>query len=433
MSEADEAPSEQEVDAFLDILASPDFKGFCGCGHAHDHDGPGLLWNDAGHRLQIEQAIKILVAVEPAGEFLSLWSMAEFRKGFYRGLWEADYRAPYNNEINIEVRGVFSLKEALYTGHFYNPENQENLTRGNLYLFALSKFITEAFESGFSRITTAHGLATRKLEDWEVSGRRSDLSDSAKLFGIAAHFLTDLTQPMHAANFANVLGFYRDRKINPWDKRHKHFENCADRIINNPNSPYRPSLFCDPGDVEISFEDDLERIITQTATRSKGIFDRLIAPYMNQIAVVDYDKPIPESAGFPSFSESFPAGQINTARFLQQSVRQRRRESRSPRLRSDWVAVSERKDGHGRFFPCLFYRRDGDLCPVFRYYENSAWQEDAASFASFAAVPGQTSAATAFAACFDQPNEHPALFIAAADGQLSYFDAPDKQWRRTDI
>ena len=104
MSEKKTTPSQQEITETWKYLAEEElsaleelkklseedgFPGFVGCGHAHQ-DETGILWNDAGHRTQVEQAIWILTVLEPGNAFLSLWSEALFRRGFYTGLWQAD-------------------------------------------------------------------------------------------------------------------------------------------------------------------------------------------------------------------------------------------------------------------------------------------------------------------------------------------------------
>ena len=425
MSENDEQPSEADKEAFLKMINSSEFSGFCGCGHEHaDEEGPGILWNDAGHRLQIEQAIRVLTAVEPGSGFLTLWSQHEFRDGFYEGLWHADYRSPYSHPIKFGG-------PALYTGHFYDPDNGHNLIDSSFWLELIRSTIVSHAASAKSWFLLGCADSQRHLREWVVRGEATDLRQAGFNLGIAAHFLTDLTQPMHAANFANRLGFSGEPLFDQNDNRHSHFENCADRIINDPASPLRPGLFCDPSRAEVAFENSLETIIMGTANYAKSVFTNKVKDLMLRTA--RNATRIEEADAIDSFRASFPQGQINAARFLQQWARPGFDRTWPLSHRSDWVAVSMRKDSRGGMHPCIFYRRDGDLRLIFRYLDGGQWHEDAVTFAKFEADEKQTSPAAAFAACYDESTGHPALFIADANGQLSCFDAPAGGWRQIAI
>jgi hypothetical protein len=79
----------------------------------------------------------------------------------------------------------------------------------------------------------------------------------------------------------------------------------------------------------------------------------------------------------------------------------------------------------------MFYRRDGDLHPVFRFHDGTEWREDPnPAFARFAGKG--INAAKAFAAAYDEETtDHPALFIATHDGRLFYVEATGtpKEWK----
>jgi hypothetical protein len=51
---------------------------------------------------------------------------------------------------------------------------------------------------------------------------------SFRMLGIALHYLTDITQPMHAANIANIYGGGHDAIANDW--RHSRYEEYAERL-----------------------------------------------------------------------------------------------------------------------------------------------------------------------------------------------------------
>lgn len=281
MSENHSPITEEDQNKLLEALADPNFGGFCGCGHKHsDDDGPGILWNDAGHRLQIEQAIRVLAAVEPGSGFLTLWSQHEFREGFYKGLLIADYESPYSHATVEGIFGIIPRGTKMYTGHFYDPEDDCNLVDSYIWLKPIRTFIEKSWHSAKTWVDERFKEAQRDLGQWVLRSEISDLRLAGRNLGIAAHFVTDLTQPMHSANFANIIGFSGGPYVDKNDFRHKHFEDCADRIINNSASPLRPGLFCDPSRVEIAFENDLETLVMQTARCAKSVFTEKVKPLM---------------------------------------------------------------------------------------------------------------------------------------------------------
>ncbi|PTS79449.1 hypothetical protein DBR17_11840 [Sphingomonas sp. HMWF008] len=391
-----------------------------------------MLWNDAGHRLQIERAIMILAAVEPTSQFLSLWSRAEFRQGFYDGLLAADYQPPWNNRL--------LGKQALYTSHFYDPDHKVNLIRRQPLLWLLEAGIENFRESACSRVEGQSHAAVDSHDRWREKLNDDDLKKAGWELGIASHYFTDLTQPMHTASFANILGFEWSLAKTD-DYRHKHFENLSDEIIvkktNGEFNPNRVDLLSNPAIVELKFQGNLTDLIYETAKFSKNVFESKVKPLMIKLANESRNNsPIREAEGLPAFRESFPAGQINTARFFQQWA-QRGFSQNASRLRSDWIAVSECKDSANAPQPCVIYRRDGDLLPVFRWFRDGAWFEDQRVFLGFEFAPGHAGPIPAFAACFDKSTDHPAVFMADPSGKLFYFDAPgpfaEKAWRKTAI
>src|SRR5437660_10223779 len=91
------------------------------------------------------------------------------------GIYAADVQAPYNDPV---------AGQATYKSHFYDPDSGENwmhetdptaLTRGRMY-FSLAR---DAYFDG-------------------------DMGHAGYLFGLSLHYLTDLSQPMHAGNFTYI-------------------------------------------------------------------------------------------------------------------------------------------------------------------------------------------------------------------------------------
>jgi len=113
-------------------------------------------------------------------------------------------------------------------------------------------------------------------EDWYNAGY--DL-------GLAMHFLTELAQPMHAANFANYIG---DRVwwlfgFNPFDNRHDAFELLAEKYID-------ANYLNDPPPEIPNYTDDLSpagynlrEVLIETAILSKSIFENVVELVMPDI------------------------------------------------------------------------------------------------------------------------------------------------------
>jgi hypothetical protein len=406
-----------------EIINNKDFHGFCS--HTHNNEA-GILWNDAGHRLQIERAVCILTAVEPAGEFLSLWSRDDFRNGFYTGLWQADYREPYNNILDLTV-----YKKAIYTSHFFNPVSKTHIGNHNEYLSSMPRRITGWKENAWTMVEKLHYEAAKLHDEWKDNSSDSKLREMGRLLGLASHYFTDLTQPMHAANFGNGLGF-EGSGGDPFDFRHQSFENVADDIINDLTSNDKLKLLCNPAEVDVVFADNLEKIVFDTALNAKSIFDSKVKDIVNKIPRNRwYNGPIYREEAMPALELAFPSGQIATARFFQQWVRQSHDQNPSRRFRSDWVSVSVRRDSKGVLQPCMFYRQDDNLQVIFKFFDNGNWNEDKSTFAEFAG--GKTNSAAAFAASYDKGTDHPSLFIANDEGRLFYFDITGGKWTKKEI
>ena len=114
-----------------------------------------------------------------------LMTKASCRNAWQQGLYDADYKAPYHggwgdlkpgsSELDIAKAG------ATWAPHFYDPSTGVN------YL---------GFSSPTARTETiAHGNAARtRLAAGDIKGGCYEL-------GLALHFFTDITQPMHSVNF----------------------------------------------------------------------------------------------------------------------------------------------------------------------------------------------------------------------------------------
>ena len=98
-----------------------------------------------------------------------------FQLGLCMGLYEADFNAMYNNSF-----GAIPT----YASHFYDPDTQLNW---------LGQATPTALTMG--RTLFIDALAAYQANNAILAGYR---------LGLALHYLTDLGQPQHAANFTNI-------------------------------------------------------------------------------------------------------------------------------------------------------------------------------------------------------------------------------------
>jgi phospholipase C len=135
-----------------------------------------LLENEGAVGQQIHRVIK------PEDAFLN----DDFRDALCQGLWDADKKAPYNSPV-LEVIPTWK-------SHFYDPDTGTN-------------WMGQTAPTALSEGVRFYWVSQRAY-------RRGDWVKAGYAFGLALHYLTDLTQPMHAANFtwldSQGLGFHTD-------------------------------------------------------------------------------------------------------------------------------------------------------------------------------------------------------------------------------
>ncbi len=129
-----------------------------------------------------------------------------FHNSLYQGLYDADYKAPYNNPAAF---GKFPT----YTSHFFDA------TTGCNYLFQSSP---TALTEGLSHFEAA-----------VLAYQRQNLPTAGYELGLAMHYFTDTTQPMHAAGFANGMSA-------PWPMYHSNME---DAVLEYQSAVTPPSAY----------------------------------------------------------------------------------------------------------------------------------------------------------------------------------------------
>lgn len=102
-----------------------------------------------------------------------------------QGLYDADYRAKYNGGLfdltPTSSTAAIALSGATWASHFYDPDTGKNY-KGQTSPTAKTEAIAHS--------TNAKGLLGK-----------GDLYNGCYELGLALHFFTDLTQPMHASNY----------------------------------------------------------------------------------------------------------------------------------------------------------------------------------------------------------------------------------------
>jgi hypothetical protein len=211
--------------------------------HGHGCCGPSsagavkTLWNDETHKTIVMKAIECL-RTSPSQtlrshEFITCWDNTargnpDGQAALFSGLLEADYTDFLNDKS-----GAITY----YTSHFYDPDTGKNyweddsptaLERGQDY-----------FNASLNVLNTPDYAVELDLGRWAWRSERMRVSFSftningrwqvaLRLLGIALHYLTDLTQPMHAANIANIYGGRGNPLLNEW--RHSNYEDYAERV-----------------------------------------------------------------------------------------------------------------------------------------------------------------------------------------------------------
>ncbi|MGZ4107053.1 MAG: zinc dependent phospholipase C family protein [Tumebacillaceae bacterium] len=201
---------------------------------------------------------------------------AQYKNQFEQGLYDADYLDPFNNG-GTTIGG--------YKSHFYDPDTNTNY-RGESSPTALtegSKFFRNAgtyFQQG-------------------------NMDKAFYFLGLATHYFTDSTQPMHAANFTAIdtsaPGF------------HTKFEEYAEQIqtqylVTDANGNFSANLTTP------------EIWIQMAATNAKALFPSIcnatIKSDYNSAAVSQYYADLWRQEVTPGIGQSLDIAQRETAGFL---------------------------------------------------------------------------------------------------------------------
>ncbi len=104
-----------------------------------------------------------------------------FHNNLCQGLYDADFVDEYNDTVEvIIIPFIWTAKQATYATHFYDPDTGKNWLGGT-----------------FTAQSRGSALAAAALERY-IAG---DFAGAGYRLGLALHYYTDLTQPMHASNY----------------------------------------------------------------------------------------------------------------------------------------------------------------------------------------------------------------------------------------
>ncbi len=194
-----------------------------------------VMWNDPGHQNIVQWAKAIVLAhqahIPSMGRACELLQHSDFWRGVQIGLREAD------NALKPEYAGW------LYSSHFYDPTTGRN-------------FLGQTFDNALTEADRRFLESTALVLD----GNPTRLYDAGFALGLALHYITDLTQPMHAANFINF-------RTGPFDHRHSEFEGHLDTEMGKHEHLYR----VDPASVDPAREFAPAALLSSTAELVKAV------------------------------------------------------------------------------------------------------------------------------------------------------------------
>lgn len=163
-----------------------------------DYTGPSYRWSaedkheegTSSHLWIVNCAIDIMSRNTTIVKQNEVAMLNEWRTELESGIYDADHKNPYYDTLT-------------FSSHFYDPDT------GNSYI----PFAAQAKETGSKYFKLAG-----------ESYQKKDMKQAFYYLGLSLHYLGDINQPMHAANFTNLSypqGF------------HSKYENFVDTIKDN--------------------------------------------------------------------------------------------------------------------------------------------------------------------------------------------------------
>lgn len=198
---------------------------------------PGKRWdskdkydqNKSTHLWMVCRAAEVAKSVPLLGQRLydlvkpgAQESESQFHDALCQGLWDADDIDPYRNSP-LPGDTWYGRLLATYKSHFFDPSTGKN-------------WRDESDPTALTEGTRYFGESADTFKD-------GNLYASGYFLGLALHYLTDMTQPMHSTNFTYLssvpVGF------------HSAFETLAIDVMHSvqTTAPYRAPDSLDPGEL----------------------------------------------------------------------------------------------------------------------------------------------------------------------------------------
>jgi hypothetical protein len=193
----------------------------------------------SGHLWIVKRAVAVLAdhADAQAAKVTALMQDPKCTAGWQQGLFDADLIGTYNGGWADLKPGAGTLSIALagtsWQAHFYDPDTGKNYKNNTDTAYARAlRYVGDAME-----LLSCDGgrkcAATRQQFSWDGS----DYEKGCYALGLALHFTTDISQPMHAALFTAV-----DYPIRQHTNVEKYAMTIQDRYELAAWSPSRASI-----------------------------------------------------------------------------------------------------------------------------------------------------------------------------------------------
>lgn len=222
-----------------------------------------VMWNDKTHEIIVDTTLRLLykshIERPMVRALYALTVQPAFKNAMLEGLRDADYQSEYTG--------------LLWKFHFYHPGTGSNY----------AGFGENAKSMGTRYFEIAVGLGNEifRRSRRGINPTPAELRACGYALGIASHFITDLTQPMHSSNFANVFGDLFPL-MNALEWRHKGLEEMTEDIVVKQNYlGDAPDLRYDQFNPEPYGSSDA--ILHEAAVIANATFVRTVRPLMPSV------------------------------------------------------------------------------------------------------------------------------------------------------
>lgn len=296
--------------------------------YRHDCCGPSLefnaKWNDLGHSTIVEKGIERLRKqtgdTPEAKAFIEMLdSHGSLKEMLMQGLYDADYE----DALRDKQGGI-----PYWSSHFYDPDTKQNywndgsptaLERGRDFFRASLRVLQ--IDGGDLKFRIGRRSGGGSLHFKVEGAMRTEMQQASfKMLGIALHYFTDLSQPMHASNVANIYGKDARYPI-PTDFRHSGFEEHADKKVEELLQSYDPMT---PQQMDVHSINNIEQLYEDMARASKNVWLRDVQHLFDEKLVLppppspSFDSRAPQPVQLPI---SLPWGNEETQPALEHSLK----------------------------------------------------------------------------------------------------------------